>query len=525
MRGQGTIEYLVILAIVVVIALTVVALFAGIASSPSTQISSSAGKLGSTSGGGIIVTEAIIDSQGNAIVSFQNASGETVTVNKISQGKDNVDITEVFFNEQIVSGAKSFYLTDFNKLCECSAELNSRNCEFIITYTTLNNLTKTEKFTVNTQCVSNVTPKEPENIIGLGNGTLANPWIINNCTELQNMNQRLDGNYALGGDINCYETINWNSEAGFGPVGNTNNPFTGSLDGKEKTIYNLKIYQTTIRVGLIGYGENATLTNLNLVDFNVYGTYNVGSLGGELVSSEINNITASGFVQGTSHSNGGIVGQIAYNSSIANSYSSVDINSGESSGGIVGEAWFGSVIRNSYSSDSNIKGAYQVGGIVGQLFEDSNVYNCYSTSLIQGAVIGGIVGHMGNGGLLEKSYFAGSVYGTQAGGLIGVAENGDDEKEINIINSFSTGFIETGEYNNGLIGDYVGDATITNSNWDTNLSGQSNCNQDGNSGCTPTNNQASLYYGALGIPFASSPGLEWSTDIWQANENAYPTLR
>jgi len=498
--AQGTIEYLVIIAAVVVISLAVVSLFAGTASSPSTQISSSVGKLGSTSGGGIKITDAIIDSQGNAVVAIQNVSGEGVTITKVSQEEDNVEVIEVSFNEQIVSGEKLFYLTDFNKLCECTSGVSSRTCEFKVTYTTVNNLIKTEKLTINTQCVSSITPKEPEKVVGLGTGTLTNPWIINNCTELQNMNQHLDGNYALGTDINCYSTSTWNSGAGFRPIGNnlgaeleskdsakprilffkrvsfsgplySGTKFTGSLDGRGYIIRNLSINRPAqSSQGLFGcLGTGASVTNIGLVDYNIIGYQILGGIVGRNEAGTITKVYTSGTITGLASSAyaGGIVGyQIGANNTISDSYSTGAITGPSSVGGIAGWAHSGA-ITNTYSS-----------------------VNVSATSTSAANYAGGIAGF---------------------------------QSSVVVSNSFAVGIISTAgtpDYAGGIAG---GSSGVTNCYWNTSLTTQETCYYASSSGCTPTDTPES-YYGSSGIPF-STPGLGWSTDIWQANASAYPTLK
>ena len=62
--AQGTIEYLVIIAIIVVISLVVVGLATSTIGSSSTQIGSSSDKLGNLTSGGISVVEAVTDLDG-----------------------------------------------------------------------------------------------------------------------------------------------------------------------------------------------------------------------------------------------------------------------------------------------------------------------------------------------------------------------------------------------------------------------------------------------------------------------------
>src|SRR3989344_8817528 len=54
---------------------------------------------------------------------------------------------------------------------------------------------------------------------GLGAGTQNNPYQITNCTQLQEMQDDLAGNYVLMNNVDCSDTVNWNGGAGGGSVG------------------------------------------------------------------------------------------------------------------------------------------------------------------------------------------------------------------------------------------------------------------------------------------------------------------
>ena len=52
----------------------------------------------------------------------------------------------------------------------------------------------------------------------LGSGTLGDPYIIQDVTDLQNMNLDLAAHYVLGNDIDASETLTWNDGEGFVPL-------------------------------------------------------------------------------------------------------------------------------------------------------------------------------------------------------------------------------------------------------------------------------------------------------------------
>src|SRR6056297_2634281 len=64
---------------------------------------------------------------------------------------------------------------------------------------------------------------------------------ITDCQQLQDMRNNLSGSYYLANDIDCTATLSWNAGAGFEPIGTLDNPFTGSLDGKDHKIHGLYI--------------------------------------------------------------------------------------------------------------------------------------------------------------------------------------------------------------------------------------------------------------------------------------------
>ena len=67
-----------------------------------------------------------------------------------------------------------------------------------------------------------------------GTGTELDPFVIEDCDELQDMQSDLGAYYKLGNDIDCSMTSTLNGGAGFAPVGSSSNPFAGSFDGDEK---------------------------------------------------------------------------------------------------------------------------------------------------------------------------------------------------------------------------------------------------------------------------------------------------
>jgi len=454
-KAQGTIEYLVILSVVVVIGLVVVGLANNIFQSPSAQVSSSAGKIGGLTSGGISIVDAVTDFDGDSLIELQNNSGEMLTLQKIVAGEK-----EDYFNEQLLQGNnKTFSISQTNFSCPCGAGQDRVSCSFDFYFLTVNGLEKVQNTTVNVVCVSNTVPVNVTSVVGLGDGTLDNPWVINSCVEFQNMESHLDGNYSLGGDINCYDTRNWNLGEGFLPIGNYDaSPFTGSLNGRGHFVSDLYISRAAEDyVGVFRYSLGS-ISNIGLLRVDINGKNHVGGLAGWQASNPISNSYVTGGVNGTSFMVGGIAGYLG-GGTISNSYFSGAVNGDGSDyyvGGIVGYS-LGSV-SDSYSSGSVASAAQTVGGLVGYL-NGGSVSNSYSTSSVNGSVyVGGIVGYQVTGGsTISNSYSTGNVTGgDMTGGLVGIQKDGTV-----ITDSYSLSSVSGG----GMAGGFVGasEATISGS--------------------------------------------------------------
>jgi len=152
--AQGTIEYLVVVAVIVVISLVVVGLVANQADSFQ-GISSTAGKM-SSSYGSISISEAVVDSDGDGLVSFSNNSGGLLIITGLSVG--GVDLN--YPSTSLYQGeTKIFALSDVNSGCSCvGLEGKTKTCEVIIYAESEYGLEQQFNTTVSVNCASNVTP-------------------------------------------------------------------------------------------------------------------------------------------------------------------------------------------------------------------------------------------------------------------------------------------------------------------------------------------------------------------------------
>ncbi|MDO8240358.1 MAG: GLUG motif-containing protein [Candidatus Moranbacteria bacterium] len=163
---------------------------------------------------------------------------------------------------------------------------------------------------------------------GDGDGLSAgSAYQITTCDQLQEMNDDLSGYYILNNNIDCSATANWNSGAGFEPIGDFSNRFIGFLDGQNNTVSDLYINRTTdtgengggVHVGLFAIvDEGSAVNNLNLENVDITGWEYVGALAGSL-SGTVENVSASGTVDGIYTTTGGLVGAHVAPASLHNS--------------------------------------------------------------------------------------------------------------------------------------------------------------------------------------------------------------
>ncbi|MFA6269288.1 MAG: GLUG motif-containing protein, partial [archaeon] len=310
------------------------------------------------------------------------------------------------------------------------------------------------------QCVNDATSCLPLNLSS-----------ITDCNTLQNMQNNLDGNYVLANDIDC-SLFNWI------PVGDSNAPFAGILDGNNHTIQNLvamygnsqlAVVDENSRIdnyGIFGAINYAQINNLFVIQSEATGYFSVGMLAGDANNSTISNChVQANQVFGSSYV-GGLVG-FAENTTISDSNFSGPIISGYfsniytslqdpssylfnegipySAGGIAG--YFKNGTINDVNVTLQIIGVSHVGGLVG-LLSDSNVSGAWvrtvspQSILLPSYAVDGIFSVGGIAGLAKNStigsaHFIGTVRGImRVGGIVGSQINGSMtavNSDLNII--------------------------------------------------------------------------------------------
>ncbi|WP_042446548.1 beta strand repeat-containing protein [Azospirillum sp. B510] len=296
--------------------------------------------------------------------------------------------------------------------------------------------------------------------------------IIGNTHQLQLMGMAPSAAYTLATDIDARDTgassaagmwrISGN-QSGFAPVGNSQQPFTGSLDGQGHVIRGLTFASTdgSAKLGLFGVvGTAGSIRDIGLTDVSITGS---GAQAGSLASENSGTIV-NAYATGTVTGGTGVGGLVGRNTgTITQSHAAVTVIGDSNVGGLVGESEAGTV--NTVYATGAVHGTNSVGGLIGDSSADS-VTKAYATGAVSGnATVGGLIGALRNGaGSLSESYATGAVTATdnKAGGLLGGVE------DATVTNVYATGSV-TGTIDNSdgehFIGGLVGDnyyGTITN---------------------------------------------------------------
>ena len=248
-------------------------------------------------------------------------------------------------------------------------------------------------------------------------GTAADPWQIATCEQLQlidakstNAADTLGANFIVTQNIDCSDTENWNGGAGFDPIGENSDRFTGVFNGDGYTISKVTINRpSTDYVGVFGFTQNATILNTELVNANVTGRNNVGGFAGTVLNgSTIVNVSVMGSIAAVQRC-GGLAGQLASASIIgSHAIGSVTV-SGEVAGGLVGV--LNNFIQppeiiNSHAT-VDVTGDNHIGGLVGDARASSLTSNAYATGKVtsSGGNVGGLIGSDNNRCTSTASYF------------------------------------------------------------------------------------------------------------------------
>lgn len=322
-----------------------------------------------------------------------------------------------------------------------------------------------------------------------GNGTEAYPYGITTPQQLNTVRDYPDAHFILLNDIDMSEATSeggayWNNGAGWEPIGDNVTPFTGVFDGNGYKIIGLNldvVVGINTNVGLFGYINSATVTDVGLVDCDIkvsgtgYDPAHVGSIAGYAAGSTISNCFNRGSVSVSGYDIiycGGIAGFSSgiisgcYNAGSVSGIRAGDIAglSGIRTGGIAGLLSSGK-ITNCYNS-GNVNGKY-VGGIVSYIAgTGSKVTGCFNAGSLSGLdYIGGLAGYVA-AGLIEDCYNIDTVQGigalTYPGGIAGYISSGT------VNNSYNIGGV-SGGYFGGIAGRFM-EGTVSHCYYINNIS-------------------------------------------------------
>lgn len=271
------------------------------------------------------------------------------------------------------------------------------------------------------------TAREDINIVTVnGNGFAQNKgymWVedVEQLQDIGESSDTLKGNYALRNSIDGTQANDFTS------IGNDTTAFTGKFDGIDYNIFNLDISGEN-NVGLFGKTDGATINNVTLVGGSITGTgSNVGAIVGSANNTTLTNVVNSAAVSGVSNV-GGIVGS-ADGTTVENAINTGTIEGNSTSetnvGGLIGEMkdsnltdnYSSELIGNSYNlGDVSGKG-HNVGGLVGSasnstIGDGTNLV--YNRLDVTGAYnVGGIVGNMEANSTVKNAENSGTVEATE----------------------------------------------------------------------------------------------------------------
>jgi len=357
-----------------------------------------------------------------------------------------------------------------------------------------------------------------------GSGTLADPYIIWDVNDLQDINLDLAAYYELGQDIDASATVGWHAGAGFIPI--NGGGFTGHFDGKGYTISGLFINRpATDDVGLFDTANGATIQNVHLINCSVTGQDGIGGLVANCSNTPVSNCSCSGDISGRNLV-GGLVGLFygAVTMTGCSSNGTVTASAAISnSGGLIGWVGLGATIEKSFSQSSVTAVGTGVGGLIGYTSQ-ADINQCFATGNVTGEpYVGGLIGYTAFGAgvvcNVRNCYARGDVHSPNSGvgGLVG--ENNISGILATIEDCYSTGLVTSdagagaGDIG-GLVCVNLG--AVTDSFWDTQTSGT--LISDGGTGETTAQMKDSATFIGVGWGFGTIWGMTPPCN------NGYPCL-
>ena len=263
---------------------------------------------------------------------------------------------------------------------------------------------------------------------------------------LEAMKSNMAGNYVLGADLDASEVSLAASDYVY-----LRNNFTGSLtgshNGKQYAIYNLaKPLFENLKSG-------ARISNIDLKDVNIVGTYDSASLARSAENAHIQDVSAQGrvAVAGNASQVAGLV-VVATNTQITNSSftGTIQTNDKQSKaynvGGVVANLKGNASLLTQSRADVTILASAKTneqrfGGLVGRLESNARITNSYASGKIQNSTkngqIGGVVGSNYYNGLIDN------VLSNVSGSRVYSISGDQGYKNERITNAYAVEGIET----------------------------------------------------------------------------------
>jgi hypothetical protein len=317
-----------------------------------------------------------------------------------------------------------------------------------------------------------------------GDGSELNPFLIEDAHDLDAIRNGLDKHYKLINDIDL-NISPYNEGEGWIPIGSSQRPFTGSLNGDNYKIKKLYANRPgSSYQGLFLIANNSIFKNIKLKDVNIIGRTNVGSLVGMLGGiSQIIKVSSMGIIRVAEYS-GGLVGRTSYESSVAPNRTYISFSS-----------FKGEIISQKDNPDSGI---HYIGGLIGILE-----------------------------GVITNSYFTGEIIFkhpaiSRCGGIVGIIHPDSEVKNTYANNMFDTSEVETITQLGGIFG-YLSDTAtsiVKNSFWNIETSGITTPSV-GSTGLTTQQMQtAQTFIDASWLGELNEDG----TPVWILKDGEYPKL-
>ena len=212
-----------------------------------------------------------------------------------------------------------------------------------------------------------------------GNGSREFPFEISSPEELAYLSE-----YTAAGNSNeKYFVLTQNivlstgdNKKYFTPIGNSENPFCGNLDGKGYKIEGLCVYSNDAG-GLFGFVNGSTIKNLIIEDADIRGNI-AGMITGEIICdsgnvSTVDSCMISGTVNGSKYA-GLAFGKISGDNVFISNISAAGSLLGEICGGICG-SFAGSSLSSAVAFIDNISDSGD--GIVGRCSTQTAIESCY----------------------------------------------------------------------------------------------------------------------------------------------------